>query len=221
MTGVDTKASDHEPYESLIGLKAPTGTIKPSNLCHFVLRTKPENYQKMVKWYIDFTGGFATHVAKSITFIAYDEEHHRIGIAPREDAIPRPADGSPVVGLGHAAFGYKSLSELADSYEQKKKMGIRPVWVVNHGPTTSMYYVDPDGNMVETQVDNFDTVEETVAFMGKEEFHKNPMGADFHPEEFVKRVRSGEDDRAIKKRPDVGPRTRKEDFPPQTYLATC
>ncbi|KAK5088118.1 hypothetical protein LTS08_004823 [Lithohypha guttulata] len=78
-----------------------------------------------------------------------------------------------------------------------------------------------DENMVETQVDNFDTVEGTIEFMEMEEFRQNLMGADFYPEEFVQRVRGGEDDKVIKKRPDVGPRARKEDFPPQTYLATC
>lgn len=162
-----------------------------------------------MNWYINFVGGHATHTAKTITFIAYDEEHHRIGITPRQDAVPRPTDGRPIIGLGHVAFGYKNLSELATCYEQKKKAGVSPVWAVNHGPTTSMYYRDPDGNEVETQVDNFDTVEETIAFMEGPEFEENPMGVDFDPDEFVRRVRSGEDERAIKKRPNIGPRLTK------------
>ncbi|KAH6868924.1 Glyoxalase/Bleomycin resistance protein/Dihydroxybiphenyl dioxygenase [Thelonectria olida] len=180
--------------------------VKPTALCHFVLRTKPENYEKMVKWYVEFVGGWTTHAAKNITFIGYDEEHHRIGIVPRADAVPRPTDNRPIVGLGHVAFGYKNLAELATCYEQKKTAGIHPVWTVNHGPTTSLYYRDPDGNEVETQVDNFDTVEETIAFMEGTEFEENPMGVDFDPDEFVKRVRSGEDERSIKKRPNIGPR---------------
>ncbi|KAK2685636.1 hypothetical protein QWA68_015433 [Fusarium oxysporum] len=184
-----------------------SGLVRPAALCHFVLRTKPESYDKMVNWYVQFLGGWVTHAAKGITFIAYDEEHHRIGIVPRADAVPRPTDNRPIVGLGHVAFGYKNLADLATCYEQKKAAGIHPVWTVNHGPTTSLYYRDPDGNEVETQVDNFDTVEETIVFMDGPEFGENPMGVDFDPEEFVKRVRSGEDERSIKKRPNIGPRT--------------
>ena len=161
----------------------------------------------MVKWYTNFTGGHISHHAKTITMIAYDEEHHRIGIVPRSEAVPRPQDGRPIVGLGHVAFGYKDLTQLAASYEDKKKMGVLPVCSINHGPTTSMYYRDPDGNEVETQVDNFDTVEETLAFMDGPEFGENPIGVDFDPEELMKRIHSGEDERAIKKRPHIGART--------------
>ena len=39
-----------------------------------------------------------------------------------------------------------------------------------------MYYRDPDGNQIETQVDNFDTEEETNAYMESQEYHENPLG---------------------------------------------
>lgn len=202
-TKTETRTSGHAT------LRASPDIVKPSTLCHMVLRTKPENYEKMVKWYVEFLGGWTTHAAKTITFIGYDEEHHRIGIVPRADAVPRPTDDRPIVGLGHIAFGYKTLAELATCYEQKKAAGIHPVWTVNHGLTTSMYYRDPDGNEVETQVDNFDRMEDTMAFMEGPEFEENPMGVDFDPDEFVRRVRSGEDERSIKKRPNIGPRSTK------------
>ena len=63
-----------------------------------------------------------------------------------------------------------------------------------------------DGNGVETQVDNFDTAEECMAFMESTSFAENPIGVDYDPDEFVKRVRSGEDEEEIKKRPDIGKR---------------
>ena len=36
-----------------------------------------------------------------------------------------------------------------------KAAGILPYWCINHGPTTSLYYKDPDGNVIElfTQID--------------------------------------------------------------------
>ncbi len=69
-----------------------------------------------------------------------------------------------------------------------------------------MYYDDPDGNEVETQVDNFDTHEEGMAFIESESFAENPIGVDFDPEEFVRQVRSGADEAALKKRPNIGKR---------------
>lgn len=130
---------------------------------------------------------------------------HRLAIVQ----IPglKPADPPKSnVGLAHTAFGFDTLSQLAQSYEEKKAHGILPVWCVNHGMSTSMYYEDPDGNEVETQVDNFDTPEEGVAFIEGESFAENPIGVDFDPEEFVRRLRNGEGEKAIKKRPDIGQR---------------
>lgn len=110
------------------------------------------------------------------------------------------------VGMAHVAFGYDTLTDLVTSYEQKKARGIVPSWAVNHGISTSMYYQDPDGNEAETQVDNFETKEECMEFIEGESFAENPIGVDFDPEELVRRVKSGEDHKAIKKRPYIGSR---------------
>lgn len=137
--------------------------------------------------------------------MTYDHEHHRIAIIGAPGLkIPDPPKSN--VGLAHVAFGFNNLADLATSYEQKKARGIVPVWSVNHGMSTSFYYEDPDGNEVETQVDNFDTPEEGMLFIGGESFAENPVGVDFDGEEFVQRVRAGEDEKAIKKRPDIGKR---------------
>ena len=69
-----------------------------------------------------------------------------------------------------------------------------------------MYYKDPDDNDIEVQVKNFDDQDEANAFMETEEFRMNPVGTDFDPEEFVRRVDEGEDEREIKKRREIGPR---------------
>lgn len=75
-----------------------------------------------------------------------------------------------------------------------------------------MYYRDPDGNMIETQVDNYDTAEEATASMMTEAFAKNSLGVDYDPEELCRRVESGEDEASIKKQGDVVPRGA-EDLP--------
>ena len=69
-----------------------------------------------------------------------------------------------------------------------------------------MYYRDTDGNQIETQVDDFDTVEEANEFMTSKNFAENPIGTDFDPEELIARLGAGEDQRSIKKRKETGPR---------------
>lgn len=174
--------------------------ISPSALCHIVLRTPTENYSKMVDFYLTFLGAHATHRHPRVTFLTYDYEHHRIAIVNYPDLKPLDAQAA---GLAHIAFGFKTLAELATSYEQKKASGILPFWCVNHGMSTSMYYRDPDGNELELQVDNFETAAEAVEFMNGAKFGENPIGVDYDPEEFVRRVRSGEDEKRIKTRSDL------------------
>ena len=69
-----------------------------------------------------------------------------------------------------------------------------------------MYYYDPDGNTLETQVDNFDAPEAANDFMASPLFRENPVGTDFDPQELLARLKSGEDHASIKKRPEIGPR---------------
>jgi hypothetical protein len=69
-----------------------------------------------------------------------------------------------------------------------------------------MYYLDPDGNRLETQVDNFDTSEEAKQFMESQEFAENFVGVDFKVDDLIKRFNSGEDEKNIKKRENIGPR---------------
>lgn len=77
---------------------------------------------------------------------------------------------------------------------------------MNHGRTTSIYYHDPDGNDIETQVENFEIVEKTNEFIRSPKFAENPIGTDFDPEELIKRLEAGEDEKIIKTRVEIGPR---------------
>jgi len=178
---------------------------RPKYLAHVVLKTStPETYKAMVDFWKIFLNATASYENEYLSFLTYDEEHHRIAIAIFPGTIERNHASS---GLAHVAFAFDSLRDLALAYRQRKKHGILPFWSVNHGPTTSMYYKDPDGNEIETQVDNFDTNEEVDKFMTSLAFAKNPIGVDFDPEDLIKRLNSGESDASIKKRPESGSRT--------------
>ena len=94
-------------------------------------------------------------------------------------------------GLEHVAFTYESLGDLLDTYERLKGLGVTPYWTINHGPTTSMYYRDPDGNQVELQIDNC-SLADADAFVRSEAFAKNPIGIEFDADALLARFRNGE-----------------------------
>ena len=104
------------------------------------------------------------------------------------------------------AFTFKNLKDLLEAYSQRKRHGIKPIWCVNHGPTISMYYRDPDGNVLETQIDVFETLQETFQYVKSPEFLENPIGVDFDPEDWINRLREGENEKTVCKRPSIGPR---------------
>ncbi|KAJ3548969.1 hypothetical protein NM208_g564 [Fusarium decemcellulare] len=175
--------------------------LSPSRLAHIVLRTP--NFKAMVGFYKAILGAHAVYENDFLSFLTYDEEHHRIAIAHVPGTSEKIRSSA---GLEHIAFTFDTLGDLTLAYKQRKARGIVPIWCVNHGPTTSMYYQDPDGNQLEMQVDNFDTNEEATAFMSSSEYGENPIGVDFDPEDLVRRVERGEDERELKKRPNEGPR---------------
>lgn len=178
-----------------------TKVKSPAALAHVVFRT--HNFIGMVAYWKHFLGAHATWENDFLSFLTYDEEHHRIAIVGMPDSTPKAPTS---VGLEHLAFSFNSLADLTDAYKQRKENGIVPTWCVNHGPTTSMYYSDPDENKIETQVDNFDTVQDSVEFMTSEAFATNPIGVDFDPEALTEKVRAGEDEKMLKARKDIGPR---------------
>ncbi|KAI1372411.1 Glyoxalase/Bleomycin resistance protein/Dihydroxybiphenyl dioxygenase [Hypoxylon crocopeplum] len=175
--------------------------LSPSRMAHVVLRTP--RFRPMIEFYKAMLGAHVVLETPMLAFLTYDDEHHRIAIG----AFPGCGDKvRHSAGLEHIAFTFDSLNDLATAYLQRKARGILPLWCVNHGPTTSMYYQDPDGNMIETQVDNFDTAEEATQCLMSPELLENLFGVDFDPEDLIRRLKSGEPESEIKKRPNIGPR---------------
>ncbi|SCB26799.1 VOC family protein [Cupriavidus alkaliphilus] len=174
----------------------------PTKLAHFVLRTS--RYREVVDYYQTLLCARPSFANEVLTFLTYDEEHHRIAV------LNVPALGAQqagVAGVHHVAFTYGSLADLVANYEHAKRKGIEPVWCTNHGPTTSLYYRDPDGNQLELQVENFDTIEESTQFFFSPAFAENPIGVDFDPAELARRFHAGEPEAELKRRPDSGPRS--------------
>lgn len=168
--------------------------VAPAKFAHAVLATK--QFKPMVEWYCTVLSAEVVHENAMLAFLTYDDEHHRIAIA----AIPGLADKARhSVGLDHLAYTYANLGDLVFTYERLKQAGILPAVTINHGPTTSMYYRDPDGNKVELQIDNFDTVEELKGFFQSDAMEKNPIGVDFNPDELARDFHAGVPEAELKK----------------------
>ena len=85
-------------------------------------------------------------------------------------------------GLHHMQLMTASLDELGGQYRRLRGLGLVPHRSADHGPMTSVYYRDPDGNNVELTAQNFPTLEAMVAFMASAAFKANPSGVEIDPE---------------------------------------
>jgi catechol 2,3-dioxygenase-like lactoylglutathione lyase family enzyme len=161
----------------------------PVALAHCVLRTTAANYPGMVHFYRNLLNAQIVHETPVLTFLRYDFEHHRIAILQTPETTAK-AENTTSAEVDHIAFSYSSLTALARTYVSLKSIQkpLLPIWTVNHGPTTSLYYRDPDGNKVELQVDNFEDAKEADAFMKGPLFGMNPIGTDFDVEEWASRI---------------------------------
>ena len=176
--------------------------IRPAYLAHVVLRTaQPE---ALIEWYCKVLSAEIAHASELITFLTYDEEHHRIAIAKMPVLGKRAMSRS---GVDHFSFSYASLEDLLAQHQALHEVGIEPIWSINHGPTISLYYRDPDRNVVELQVDTFETAEEFEALTGKLDFDDNPIGVDIDPFVLKARLDAGEDPAILMERPVIGPRS--------------
>ncbi|KAJ0418344.1 Glyoxalase/Bleomycin resistance protein/Dihydroxybiphenyl dioxygenase [Aspergillus carlsbadensis] len=178
-----------------------TTVLRPSGLAHVVFKTA--QYREMVDFWTTFLGAERVFENDFLTFLRYDDEHHRVAIG-REDGIQPHAPTT--AGLHHVAFTYGTLRQLLAAYRQRKELGIAPAWCVNHGPTTSLYYKDIDGNTIETQVDNFDTAQAATDFMLSKHFEDNPIGTNFDPDELWQKLEAGAEESTLKKRVEIGVR---------------
>ena len=78
------------------------------------------------------------------------------------------------------------------TYGRLATHGIEPYWSINHGPTISLYYKDPDGNRLELQYDVFQRAEDLDAFFASGAYADNFMGVRFVPEALIARFEAGE-----------------------------
>ncbi|MFZ2172487.1 MAG: VOC family protein [Rhodococcus sp. (in: high G+C Gram-positive bacteria)] len=157
-------------------------------LAHIVLQTN--QLPEMREWYLKVLGARIAFENPVMCFLTTDEEHHRLALfGPPGGGLP---ERTPVtVGLAHSAFTFPTLGDLVDKYLELSADGIEPRVPVQHGVTTSMYYRDPDGNMVELQIDNFATADEATEYMRGQEYATDSIGPSFDAAALAKAYKSG------------------------------
>ena len=170
--------------------------VSPSLFAHFVLRTS--NRPALVEWYCSVLNAHLVFENDFISFITYDDEHHRVAFV-NVPGLKKAADDS--WGLSHVAYTFGDLGELLSTYRRLKAKGILPGRTINHGPTVSMYYPDPDGNSVELQVDAFKTKAEAASYFQTQPFAQNPIGVLFDPDKMLADYEAGVSEGELLRRP--------------------
>jgi catechol 2,3-dioxygenase-like lactoylglutathione lyase family enzyme len=166
---------------------AQAAPIRPAKLAHVVLRVS--DLARSRDWYLQVLQATPAFENGMLCFLRYDEEHHRIGLI-EQPGLGREGDAH--TGLEHIAFTYASLGQLLATWRRLRAQGIQPYWCINHGPTVSLYYKDPDGHRLELQYDVFASAAEVEAFFDSGAYAENFMGIRFDPEEMAARFEAGE-----------------------------
>jgi catechol-2,3-dioxygenase len=160
--------------------------VSPSLFAPFVLRTADR--EPLKKWYMTVLNARLVFENEYIAFVTYDDEHHRVAFVQIPGLKKAPDDSW---GLAHVAYTLADLGQLLSTYRRLKGQGIVPVRTINHGPTVSMYYKDPDGNGVELQVDAFKTKQAAADYFKTAAFKADPIGVPFDPEAMVRDWEAG------------------------------
>jgi catechol 2,3-dioxygenase-like lactoylglutathione lyase family enzyme len=181
-------------------LPASSQRISPQKFAHVVLKTA--NFNDVIEWYATVLQARVAFRNDFIAFLTYDDEHHRVAVINMPDSpTPEPA----AAGVHHIAYTYGDLGELLSTYRRLKASGIEPARCINHGPTISMYYRDPDGLRVELQIDVFATMAEAHAYFTGPDFAENPIGVLFDPEQLIRDYEAGRAYDDLVRRPPLPP----------------
>ena len=160
---------------------------RPSRFSHVVLQSF--DMPRLKEWYCKAFDLEVLAESPRAAIATYDDEHHRFAFTQLPGAAPS-GERDPQ-SLKHVAYAYSELRDLVEQYLHLKSLGVVPKECVNHGPTVSFYYEDPDGNGVEFFVDRFATMEEAKAFIRSPVFQKNLFGYLIDPETVVQQFNDG------------------------------
>ncbi len=169
---------------------------------------KTIHMQEMIDWYATVVGLTTVFQFPGGAWLTNDAANHRLALLV-SSKISDDAGKLVHTGIHHLAFEYDSIDDLLNAYTRLKEQGITPHGSLDHGMTLSFYYLDPDGNSVELQVDNFgDWVQSQEWMRTSPQFAANPIGMPVDPEQIIAARKAGASLAEIHRRAYVG------EFPP-------
>lgn len=184
-------------------VKTASGKFTPPQFSEVILKTS--RFAALKDWYETVTDVKAFFVrddatkpnwtgAYNIAFIRIFSDHpytQVLGIfeVPAVNGKAENQKGEP--GMHHMQLRHAGLDHLFSRYEVLRAHGITPMRSFNHGPGTSFYYHDPDGNTVELSSANFVNEADYLAYFRSESYAKNISGIEIDPADFVARFRAG------------------------------
>ena len=177
-------------------------TVIRPKLHHVNLKTT--RLQEMIDWYGEVVGIEVTFQFPGGAWLTNDEANHRIALLASPKLKDDP-DKLVHTGIHHTAFEYDSVDDFLATYERLKAKGIEPHAGLDHGMTTSLYYVDPDGNSVELQYDNFGDWSKSKEWMkSSPEFSDDPIGKSFDAQKMLDARREGASEEEVYQRAYAG-----------------
>jgi catechol 2,3-dioxygenase len=180
-----------------------SATATPNPVLHHVT-LKTVRVQEMIDWYATVVGMTANHHSDFGAWLTNDAANHRVALLAHP-ALTDDPDKIPHAGMHHLAFEYADVGQLLDNYERLRGLGIEPRTCLDHGLTTSIYYVDPDGNAVELQADNFgDWAASSEWMRTAPEFQVNPIGIHTDPARLLAAWRESGDAAGLHRRSFAG-----------------
>lgn len=146
---------------------------------------KTTRLQEMIDFYRVLVGAEVNFQGQTGAWLSNDDANHRIALLAFPNFVDDPEKDTRT-GMHHSAFEYEDFEELNASYLRLKEEGITPALCLDHGMTLSYYYADPDGNLVELQVDCFGDWRKSSEWMRtSQEFKANPIGQFVDPEQIA------------------------------------
>jgi catechol-2,3-dioxygenase len=185
---------DGKSTEARARIPEPNDEIHPAKMSHITFATHDK--KRLVDWYCHALGAQVVFENDLLSFLTFDDEHHRMAIIDL-DNLPEGRPDGP--GLHHFAFNLPTMGELAHHYEKMKAAGNKPHWVANHGMNVAFYYDDPDGNTVEFHADPFATAVGVNEWFAQGAFDRNTAGAEFDPDELLQKVKDGVPESELRK----------------------
>ena len=145
----------------------------PKLIGHLVLNVT--DVERSANFYRDVVGFELARMRpdRSGAFLTCGIVHHNLALF-KAPAGARPAEKGQV-GLNHFAFQVDDYQALQAAHRRLIEGGAVIDHIVDHGMTRSVYFLDPDGLMMELFCNTFDTEAEGLAFMKSTPGQATPM----------------------------------------------